>query len=59
MLDQTFPTRARIAPGVDPTSDEYFEQMMEHLTSGVYHHAGTCKMGAEGDCTAVVDPNLR
>ncbi|XP_067947607.1 alcohol dehydrogenase [acceptor]-like [Watersipora subatra] len=58
-LDEKYPTRERLAPDVDPTSDEYIDRVIDHLSSGVYHHAGSCKMGANDDPTAVVDPQLR
>ena len=40
-------------------SDEYFECFIKENTMSGYHLAGTCKMGAAGDNTAVVDPQLR
>jgi len=40
-------------------SDEYFECFIRQNTMSGYHLAGTCKMGAGGDNTAVVDPQLR
>jgi len=40
-------------------SDEYWECMIRHVALTAYHHAGTCKMGAATDPTAVVDPQLR
>ena len=40
-------------------SDSYWECVIRHFTFTIYHPAGTCKMGVEGDETAVVDPQLR
>ena len=40
-------------------SDEYWECVIRHLATTVYHPAGTCKMGSIDDKTAVVDPQLR
>ena len=59
MIDEKYPSRDRLAPDLDPTSDEYIDEFLNNLASTVYHHAGTCKMGAKGDETAVVDPQLR
>ncbi|XP_011053047.1 PREDICTED: glucose dehydrogenase [FAD, quinone]-like [Acromyrmex echinatior] len=40
-------------------SNAYWECMLRILTSTLYHFSGTCKMGAKGDSTAVVDPKLK
>ncbi|XP_022186303.2 glucose dehydrogenase [FAD, quinone] [Nilaparvata lugens] len=40
-------------------SDIYWECCARHLSMTIYHPVGTCKMGPEGDPTAVVDPRLR
>lgn len=40
-------------------SDDYWACIVRHLAYTVYHPAGTCKMGAKDDNTAVVDPQLR
>ncbi|KAJ8931333.1 hypothetical protein NQ314_015741 [Rhamnusium bicolor] len=40
-------------------SDDYFNCMTRYFTFTIYHHSGTCKMGAPTDKTAVVDPRLR
>ncbi|KAK7874213.1 hypothetical protein R5R35_006256 [Gryllus longicercus] len=40
-------------------SDEYWECALRHFTFTIYHPAGTCKMGPQGDRSAVVDPRLR
>lgn len=48
---------AEVHPGESVTSDEEIEEFVrEHVTT-VYHPAGTCRMGAEGD--GVVDDRLR
>jgi len=40
-------------------STEYFECFVKQNTMSGYHLAGTCRMGAAGDNSAVVDPQLR
>jgi len=40
-------------------SDDYFECFVRQNTMTGYHLAGTCRMGAAADNTAVVDPQLR
>lgn len=40
-------------------SDEYWECAVRSFTMNIYHYSGTCKMGAEGDPTAVVNPRLQ
>ena len=40
-------------------SDEFWECVARHLGVTMYHHCGTCKMGALDDSTAVVDPQGR
>ncbi|XP_025994629.2 glucose dehydrogenase [FAD, quinone] [Solenopsis invicta] len=40
-------------------SDAYWECQLRLLSSTIYHYSGTCKMGARGDPTAVVDPKLK
>lgn len=44
---------------LDPDSDEYIDEFISTMTRVDYHAAGSCKMGAKGDPTAVVDPLLR
>ena len=58
-LDIRYPTRERWAEEHEPFSDEYLEERISQMGNGTYHHPGTCKMGARGDATAVVDPQLR
>ena len=43
----------------DPDSDEYIDEFISSMTRVDYHAAGSCKMGAVDDTTAVVDPLLR
>ncbi|KAG5331533.1 DHGL dehydrogenase, partial [Acromyrmex charruanus] len=40
-------------------SNAYWECMLRILTATLFHFSGTCKMGAKGDSTAVVDPKLK
>lgn len=40
-------------------SDAYFACQAQMFTFTIYHQSGTCKMGVEGDLTAVVNPRLR
>lgn len=40
-------------------TDDYWECHTRHFTFTIYHYSGTCKMGAEDDPSAVVDPRLR
>ena len=58
-IDRKYPTRDRIAPDGDPNSDEYFDAYIRNFTRTVWHPAGSCKMGAVDDKSAVVDPHLR
>ncbi|WP_369216819.1 GMC oxidoreductase [Streptomyces flavofungini] len=48
-----------VAPGPEVTSDADLSEYGRRAAHTVYHPAGTCKMGAEDDPTAVVDPELR
>lgn len=43
----------------DQSSDEYYECIVRHIVSTLFHPAGTAKMGSKNDPTAVVDPRLR
>ncbi|KAJ8315043.1 hypothetical protein KUTeg_007193 [Tegillarca granosa] len=40
-------------------SDEFWECLVRQFATTVYHPTTTCRMGPDGDPTAVVDPNLR
>jgi len=40
-------------------SDDYLRAFVHKSATTVYHPVGTAKMGAKGDATAVVDPELR
>ena len=44
---------------LDPDSDDYIDEFISSMTRVDYHAAGSCKMGAVDDTTAVVDPLLR
>ncbi|MEU1335598.1 GMC oxidoreductase [Streptomyces sp. NPDC005865] len=48
-----------VAPGPDVQSDEDLSEYGRRAAHTVYHPAGTCRMGAEDDPMAVVDPQLR
>ena len=51
--------KQELFPGEDVTTDEAFSAYGRKVAGTVYHPAGTCKMGAADDPTAVVDPTLR
>ncbi|KAJ8314796.1 hypothetical protein KUTeg_006946 [Tegillarca granosa] len=40
-------------------SDAYWKCIIRHIAVTLYHPTSTCRMGAENDPTAVVDPKLR
>lgn len=40
-------------------SDAYLACVARTFTQTIYHPVGTCKMGADWDPTAVLDPQLR
>lgn len=48
-----------IAPGPKLTSDDELSTYGRAVHHTVYHPSGTCRMGAESDDLAVVDPELR
>ncbi|MFZ1400181.1 MAG: GMC oxidoreductase [Candidatus Promineifilaceae bacterium] len=48
-----------LSPGPEVQSDAEISEYVRRTANTVYHPAGTCKMGAVGDETAVVDPHLR
>ncbi|GLU47275.1 GMC family oxidoreductase [Nocardiopsis ansamitocini] len=51
--------KREVAPGPEVTTDEELSEYGRRAAHTVYHPAGTCKMGAADDPTAVVDPALR
>ncbi|NLU66819.1 GMC oxidoreductase [Streptomyces sp. HNM0574] len=51
--------KREVAPGPEVTSDEEISEYARKVAHTVYHPAGTCRMGAEEDELAVVDPELR
>jgi choline dehydrogenase len=51
--------KREIAPGPRVTSDEELSRYGRAVHHTVYHPAGTCRMGAAANETAVVDPDLR
>ncbi|MCA9945341.1 MAG: GMC family oxidoreductase N-terminal domain-containing protein [Anaerolineales bacterium] len=51
--------KQELSPGPEVQSDEAISEYVRRTANTVYHPAGTCKMGAVGDETAVVDPQLR
>ena len=48
-----------IAPGPRVSSDADWDSHLRSASFGAAHPAGTCRMGAEEDAAAVVDPQLR
>jgi 4-pyridoxate dehydrogenase len=50
---------SEIAPGPDKVSDADLDAHVRKTAATVFHPLGTCKMGAETDEAAVVDPELR
>lgn len=48
-----------VFPGPDVQSDEELSAVQRDIHQTVYHVSGTCRMGAEDDELAVVDPALR
>ncbi|MER7052562.1 MULTISPECIES: GMC oxidoreductase [unclassified Streptomyces] len=48
-----------VAPGPDVRSDADLSEYGRRAAHTVYHPAGTCRMGADDDPLAVVDPQLR
>jgi choline dehydrogenase-like flavoprotein len=54
-----FDTQSPGCEGFTFNTDEYWECHTRLFPLTIYHHAGTCKMGAVTDKTAVVDHRLR
>jgi choline dehydrogenase-like flavoprotein len=48
-----------VFPGPQATSDEDISALARATHQTVYHVSGTCRMGADGDELAVLDPALR
>ena len=48
-----------MTPGAGRTSDEAIDAFVRERSETCYHPCGTCKMGADADSGAVVDPSLR
>ena len=51
--------KAELMPGRDATSDAALEAHARNTAITVHHPCGTCRMGANSDEMAVVDPELR
>ncbi|MFF7297054.1 GMC oxidoreductase [Streptomyces sp. NPDC008265] len=51
--------RREVCPGPEITGDEELSAYARSVAHTVYHPAGTCRMGAATDATAVVGPDLR
>jgi choline oxidase len=51
--------RRELSPGSKVRDDDAISAYVRSTANTVYHPAGTCKMGAEDDASAVVDPFLR
>ncbi|MFI1970448.1 oxidoreductase [Streptomyces cinnamoneus] len=51
--------KREVCPGPEITSDEEISAYARKVAHTVYHPAGTCRMGADADELAVVDPQLR
>ena len=50
---------AEMIPGADQTSDEAIDAFVREHSETCYHPCGSCKMGADSDHQAVVDPSLQ
>jgi len=48
-----------IQPGASVESDEEMDAWIRHNAESAYHPSCTCKIGAEGDPLAVLDPDCR
>jgi choline dehydrogenase len=48
-----------IHPGEERRTDEAILESIRRKAETIYHPVGTCRMGADSDPTAVVDPELR
>ncbi|CAG2111790.1 unnamed protein product, partial [Medioppia subpectinata] len=54
-----WPSESSLFEATFTPSDVYFECVAKTLTNSYTHLSGTCRMGAESDPKAVVDPRLR
>jgi choline dehydrogenase-like flavoprotein len=52
------PSYAECSP-FEVGSMDYFRCLVKQTAVSMWHLVGTCKMGAQDDTTAVVDPELR
>jgi len=50
---------AEIQPGNDIVTDEQIDAFVRDAVESAYHPCGTCRMGAEDDDMAVIDPEMR
>lgn len=48
-----------LSPGPEATSDAAIDDFVREHVESAYHPCGTCRMGAEDDVNAVVDPECR
>ncbi|WP_336697697.1 GMC family oxidoreductase [Curtobacterium sp. USHLN213] len=48
-----------VFPGPEVQSDEELSRVLRDVHQTVYHVSGTCRMGADDDAFAVLDPELR
>ena len=51
--------KEEMEPGAAVQTDEQIDQFIRERVETAYHPSCTCKMGAEGDLMAVVDPQAR
>ncbi|MEU0274351.1 GMC oxidoreductase [Streptomyces sp. NPDC006307] len=51
--------KREVCPGPEVTDEEELSAYARQVAHTVYHPAGTCRMGAEGDDLAVVSPDLK
>ena len=52
-------TGREMQPGADVVTDEQIDAFVRDNVESAYHPSCTCKMGADGDPMAVLDPELR
>ena len=51
--------REEILPGADVRGEAAIVEFIRRKAESIYHPVGTCRMGADDDADAVVDPQLR